>query len=368
VIRWLAGMASGPNPRRPVLLYTLASEGMAHATRAVPMLERLGESFEVHVFCGGPAYKWLRAKFPHVHWIRRFKAVYIGDRVSIPLVMAKAVLTLPLSILSVARIGWHIVRHRPSALISDFEAIGVYTALLLRPLVKTKIVAFDNFCAARVAEPPFTPNAHEAKLLARWKRTLRAAVPFADTFLVQSVVSPPLTNPRARFVPPPIRDVFLRYDGELRTDGPIVVCLGGTRGFEWLPEVLRASGLAFHVYGAWEPKDDGLVSYRRFEDAAYLQSLANAPFSIVRGISSAFDALVLKKPIILAPARGQFEHWYNGRMFESLGVGRLVENLTAPAIQEFVRDIASYRDRVADVKFFDNEKVFEELARAVRAA
>lgn len=360
-------MATEEEGRRPALLYTLASNGMAHATRAVPMLERLEKSFEVHVFCGGPAYRWLRTKFRHVHWIRRFKAVYLGDHVSIPLVFANAIVTLPLSFLSMAKIGWYVLRTRPSALISDFEALGAYTALFLRPFVKTRIVAFDNFCAARVAEAPFTPDAWEAKQLARWRWTLRAVVPFADTFLVQSVVTPPLTNERARYVPPPIRDVFLRYEGERRTDGPIVVCLGGTRGFDWLPDVLRESGLAFHVYGFSDAKEEGRVSYRLFEDAAYMDSLANAPFSIVRGISSAFDALALGKPVLVAPADGQFEHWYNGRLFESLGVGRLVPSLTAEAIQQFSRDLDGYRRRVEDVTLFDNEKVFGELERAVTA-
>jgi acyl carrier protein len=48
---------------------TLASSGMAHATRAVPMVERLSKRFDLHLFYGGPAYTWLGAtpsdRVPH---------------------------------------------------------------------------------------------------------------------------------------------------------------------------------------------------------------------------------------------------------------------------------------------------------------
>lgn len=354
--------------RRPVVLYALASNGMAHATRALPMLERLSRSYEVHVFCGGPARRWLAARFERVHWIRRFMAFYVGDRVSIPLVMAVAVLTLPLSAWCMLTIGWVMVTRRPLALVTDFEALSTWTALLLRPFVKVRVVVFDNFCAARVAEPPFDPTPEERTLLRKWQGTLKAVAPTADVFLVQSVVHPTLTDSRARYVRPPIRDRFLGYAGPRSDDGPVVVCLGGTRGFDWLPEVLERSGLRCHVYGFDQAREVGAVSFRRFEDDAYLESLAHAPFSVVRGISSAYDALSLGKPILFCPAEGQFEHTFNARLFERLGVGRMAAPLTPEALRDFLAGLEPYRQRLAGLSMFDNESVYAELERAVRGA
>ena len=86
------------------------------------------------------------------------------------------------------KVAWYILTHRPLALITDFEAIGAWTALLLR----TRVIELDNFCAARLAEPPFQPSEWERRRLKQWSRTLKAVVPTADRYLVMAPVRPPL--------------------------------------------------------------------------------------------------------------------------------------------------------------------------------
>jgi hypothetical protein len=353
---------------KPVIAYALASAGMGHATRAVPILEWLSTRYEVHIFCGGPAYRWLAKKFPNVHWIRRFVSVSVGARSSLPLMLAWAALTLPVTIASILKVAGFVVARRPLVLITDFEGQAVYAALLLRPWLKTRIVECDDWSTLRFAEPPFALTEAERAALARWQRLVRSIVCFADAHLVQGVLRSSLSHPRARYVPPPIRDAFGKYAGALASDGPIVVSLGAARKLPSLPDVLAKTGLSFVVFGWHEESTEGAVSYRTFSEDEYVAALARAPFAVVSGNSSALDALALKKPFIMHPAPGQFEQRYRARSYEALGVAKFVEDLTVESLVDFARDCERYRERAAEVSVFDNGAVFAELEREIEAA
>lgn len=361
-------MSDKSETKRPVIAYALASAGMGHATRAVPIIEWLSQRYEVHVFCGGQAYRWLGKKFPNVHWIRRFVSVSVGARSSLPLMLAWATLTFPLTLASILRIAGFIAGRRPLVLITDFEGQATYAALMLRPLLKTRIVECDDWSTLRFAEPPCTLTDTEAATLARWQRLVRSMVVFADAHLVQGALRTSLSHPRARYIPPPIRDEFGKYAGELRTDGPIVVSLGAARKFPGLPAILAETGLPVVVFGWHEEKTEGAVSYRTFREDEYVAALARAPFAVVSGNSSALDALALKKPFIMHPAPGQFEQWYRARSYETLGVAKFVEDLTADSLRDFARDCERYRKRAEEVSVFDNDAVFAELEREIEAA
>lgn len=66
-----------------MVFYGVNSEGMGHATRARPVLEALGQRYEVHVFCGGRTRNFLRKHFPHVHSVWYVRLRYKDNRVNV---------------------------------------------------------------------------------------------------------------------------------------------------------------------------------------------------------------------------------------------------------------------------------------------
>ena len=51
---------------KPRIFYGVNSEGMGHAMRSLPVIERLRARYDVHVFCGGRVKSWLEQRLPNV--------------------------------------------------------------------------------------------------------------------------------------------------------------------------------------------------------------------------------------------------------------------------------------------------------------
>lgn len=357
--------------RKPALLYALASMGMGHAVRAEPLIAHLCERYDVHVFTGGPAYRYLSARFANVKRIHRPRYFFRGNRVAPDLIYLYIALTSPLILWSLLRLWWARVRHRPRALITDFETQSIWSALLLRPLARLPIISIDNQSMFRFAEPLGMPTT-EAKRLKALRFQALTVVPFADRYLVASFAQPKLHHPRAQYITPPIRADVLKRRSRARAapvDAPVLAYLGLRREAN-LHQVLSATGLRFVVFGAERDETIGPIAYRTFAHDAYLDALADAPFVLVSaGHSSICDALTLGKPVLAYPSQGQLEQEINAWGLEALGVGQSLQALEPAAITAFAHQLPRYRSAVQRQfdGFFDNAKAFATLDEALAA-
>ena len=68
---------------KPTLFLSLASEGMGHATRARTLIQHLGHVYDLHVFCGGKVYRYLKDFHHQVHEIPYVKLSYRNNRMSL---------------------------------------------------------------------------------------------------------------------------------------------------------------------------------------------------------------------------------------------------------------------------------------------
>jgi uncharacterized protein (TIGR00661 family) len=351
--------------RKPVIVYSLASAGMGHITRAVPMLERLNKNYEVHVFCSGQANAWIKRQFPNIHQNHAIKAATAGGKISLPLVVARALVEFPKSLFYLFRIALFILINRPVALITDFEAHAVYAALLVKPFYRVPIISCDHWTTIRLSERPFELNEQDLKDLARWQKTIKIVSGYADRYLVHGTMKTKLSDPRARYVPTPVRDSFLKASKSTSEAGAIVVSMGHLAPPD-LTAVLEGSKNQFVIYGSKAPRREKNIEYKAFNEEEFIGSLQRAPFVIVSANSSAIDALAVGKPLLYCPTKGQFEQKFCGKMFEYLGVAKLVEELTSQSIDQFSSQTAVYREAALKLDIFDNEALFQELEKAIR--
>jgi uncharacterized protein (TIGR00661 family) len=350
--------------KKPMLIYALASAGMGHVTRAVPILSRLSEEFDVHIFCSGQANEWIAKQFPHVHQNHAIKGATAGGKISLPMVIARACIEFPKSIFYILRIALFILWNRPKALITDFEAHSVYAALLIRKLFRVPIISFDHWTTIRLSDRPFALNDHEQIELLRWQKTIKMVSPFADRYLVHGTMKTRLSDPRARYVPTPVRDPFVKAGSQVSKDGPIVVSMGHLAPSN-LSDVLEGSNNEFIIYGSKNPRKVKNVEYKAFNEEAFIQALQASPFVIVSANSSAVDALAVKKPLLYVPTPGQFEQMFCGKMFEHLGVAKLVKELTSKEIETFSNELTIYEKNIAKLDIFDNDRIYEEIRNAI---
>jgi uncharacterized protein (TIGR00661 family) len=348
---------------RPLVIYALASMGMGHAVRAEPVIAHLQRRYRVHVFCGGPAHDHLAARFAEVRRIHRPRYFFRGDRVRVGRIYGHVAATAPLFAASTAQLAAHMVRHRPAAVISDFEPLSVYAALAVRPRVKIPVIAMSNQSLFRHAAPAASSAADSLKL-AMLRAQVSSMVPHADRQLVIHFARPAALAGDARWAPPPVRDAVAARAGEVRrADGPVVVYLGH-RSPDALHDCLRATGLELVVYGAAEEHIREGIAYRTFEEASYLDDLARAPFVLnTAGHSSIVDALALGVPVLAYPAAGHFEQELNARALEALGCGG---HLTA-ADPRAIRNFAWRAERMAPARLGlpDNPGFFRALDGAL---
>lgn len=351
--------------RKPVLIYALASAGMGHVTRAIPILSRLSEEYEVHIFCSGQANEWVGKQFPHVHQNHAIKAASAGGKISLPLVIARAFGELPKSLFYIFRIAAFILMNRPKALITDFEAHSVYASLLVRKLFRVPIISCDHWMTIRLSDRPFELKGNDLNELTRWQKTIKMVSPFADRYLVHGTMRTRLSDPRAKYVPTPARDSFIKAGENVSEEGPIVVSLGHLAPAS-LTETLESSRHEFVIFGSKNPRKTKNVTYKAFNEEEFIKALQQSPFVIVAANSSAIDALAVKKPLLYCPSPGQFEQKYCGKMFEHLGVAKLVEELTAAEIDSFQGQLETYKKNIAKLDIFDNDALVTEIKTTIK--
>lgn len=351
--------------KKPVLIYALASAGMGHVTRAVPILQRLSQDYEVHIFCSGQANGWIAQQFPHVHQNHAIKAATAGGKISLPLVVARAFVELPKSFFYIFRIALFILLNRPKALITDFEAHSVYASLLVRKLFRVPIISCDHWTTLRLSERPFELNEQDIQDLTRWQKSIKMVSPFADRYLIHGTMKTKLSEAKARYVPTPVRDSFLQANKGLTDKGPVVVSLGHLAPPD-LTEILESSRHEFVIFGSKNPRKTKNVLYKAFNEAEFIQALQNTPFVIVAANSSAIDALAVGKPLLYCPSPGQFEQKYCGKMFEYLGVAKLINQLSAQEIDSFDSQLETYKKNIAKLDIFDNEALVKEIRTAIK--
>ncbi len=168
---------------KPLVVYALASMGMGHAVRAEPIIAHLRRRYRVHVFCGGPARAHLAGRFEEVHRIHRPRYFFRGDRVRVGRIYGHVAATAPLFAASTAQLAAHMLRHRPAALISDFEPLSVYAALAVRARLRVPIIAMSNQALFQHAAPAAGARG-DAWRLAVLRAQVHSMVPHADRHLV----------------------------------------------------------------------------------------------------------------------------------------------------------------------------------------
>ncbi len=345
---------------------------MGHATRCLPLIERLNRDFEVHVFCGGRVREYLGARVPNV-WDHFFiPLIYKENRMDVGATFRAAFARAPSCFACGFKLMWRVMRERPVALITDYEFLTTWAGFL----TGQKVICVDNNHLIVYGQLPAPKDAKDAKE----KRTVVNAtqwnVPFADLTLLsafwQPGLMPHVDASRVRFAPCAVRDSVLKRRLTVSTDGPVLVYQTSSTNTR-LPDVLtRAvalSNLSFAVYGSGQAPHEaaqGRISYRAFSEQGFLDALQAAPFVVLNGgHSTIVEALTLGKPVLAEPVLLQYEQRANALGLEALGVGRGVDVMTAEDLVSFAADAPALRARAALLDVVNNDALAAEVCAAI---
>lgn len=343
--------------KKPIILYSMASAGMGHATRAVPIIDRMKKDYEVHIFTSRNAKKWLSKKYENLHQNLAIPGIKWKGKINITLTSIWAWLNLPRTIFYVLKIFLFIMIKRPVAVFVDFDIHASFAARLANKFYKLPIIACDNFMSIPYSEIPFKLTDDEKKLCAHWQKNIKMVTGQADYYLVHKHLETKLNHPKAQYVPIPVRDKFLNEKDNITYDGPIVISIGHLPNND-LIDALKKTPYQYIYFGHKGEYKEGNVEFKSFDDDVYLDALKKAPFSIVSGNSSAIDALALKKPVMHIPNPGMFEQIFCSKTYEYLGVGGSFSTPTSENIESFYSNLELMKANIEKLNYFDNEKVY----------
>ena len=342
------------------IAYGVHGYGRGHATRAQALLAELSTRHEVVLFAGGNAHEVLAAR----HEVRRIPSLdlaYTGPRVSWRRTLAaNAGLLADLWLGGPCSRAVHglLREQRPDVILSDSEPFLLRAAReLLVPSIGLDHVGVIAHCRPEVPladRPRLTLDAALYRLL----------LGRADQVIVSSFFTPAEVRPGVHVVPPILRDAVLRAQP---TDGEHVLVYfnSGRLLTGAVASALGALGVRVVAYGADRVGVDGLVTYRPFDAAAFVEDLASCRAVLATGGHQLIaEALHLGKPMLLCP-EGTAEQRLNAREAERMGVARAIphRDLSAGVLRQFLAELAGPRAALGRLARPGNGRIAEAVER-----
>jgi uncharacterized protein (TIGR00661 family) len=242
---------------------------------------------------------------------------------------------------------------QPACVVTDFEPMTAYLA----GHYDLPLISIDNQHRMRYMKFPYPKGLKVDRRVT--KNIIRAMVPHPDVALVTTFYFGKVKNDRTFLFPPILRREVLQ-----RSPQPgehILVYVTGE--FSSLLGVLQAfTRESFLVYGYDREDTDGVLAFRRFSKAGFLDDLAAARAVIATaGFTLLSEALYLHKPYLALPMRGQFEQQLNGYQLHELGYGRCLRAPTPEAVAEFLYHVPDFASRLEAYDPGDNTAIKEKL-------
>jgi uncharacterized protein (TIGR00661 family) len=330
------------------IVYGVSGEGLGHVFEAIEIVTRLrreGHSVMVLTY-GDRAYKSLEPFNP-----TRIEGItlYFNSRgMSLPATVGKNLPIIPFYLKNGRRLMRKIRDFCPDIFITAYEPFSMMASHCVgRPLI-----SMDNQNELLHMKPPPGTNMFAFRLA---RLATRICTYGAAAYIVKSLDKPGSGDARVRFVSPIIQDEIRRLRPS--TGEHVLVYL--TKPNPGLIEILKSMDERFVVYCGNQVGEDGNISYRA-QGPTYIRDLGSCKAIIATtGFSLIADSIFLKKPYFGAPLRKQFEQTHNAHFLVKSGFGEYSETITRAQLENFLADLARYRERLAG---FDLDPAEQEEA------
>lgn len=328
------------------ILYGVTGCGLGHTMRARAVSEHLlSRGHTVRIAASGRAVGILRGHGLDVVAIDGMAMRFADGEAR----RARSALALlrqaPRSIRRNAGVAWdHVLELDPDILVTDFDSfVPAVGAVLRRP-----VISLDHqHVLDRFRHPTAVTEKVSAFALAR--ALVTAKTPRCDHYIVTSFYFPEPRYQGTSLVGP-----IVRREIELArpTDGDHVLVYQTTAGDpRLLPTLLAVSNVRFVVYGLGREETIANVELRPFDEARFVADLASAHAVVANGgYTTLSEAVVLGKPVLSIPVRGQPEQELNAAWLEVLGLGSRAERIDEHTLRSFLDCVARDEYRAGPVR------------------
>lgn len=344
------------------ILYGVVGEGMGHAMRSRVVLEHLvKEGHEVAIMASGRAVDFLKKRFDGVQKIHGFHMIYEENRVRRGKTFWSNVLAGTTGVPeNIKAYFTTFTSLSPDVVISDFES---WTYLYAKAH-RLPIVSIDNMqIINRCEHDDDIVAGHETDFQIA-KAFVKGKLPYCDEYLITTFFRPKIRKPKTRLLPPILRPEIIAAK---RSSGDHLLVYQTAEGNDGFAETLAKTGLPCRIYGMrrtiTEDQVEGLLTYRPFSEAGFIDDLASARGVIAGGgFTLMGEAVYLRKPMLAVPLARQFEQVMNARYLEKVGYGKEATTLEDPAvIHDFVKELPRYEEKLSGYAQDGNTELFRAL-------
>ncbi|MEZ4363183.1 MAG: glycosyltransferase family protein [Kofleriaceae bacterium] len=315
------------------ILYGVTGEGMGHAMRSRVVLEHLvAGGHDVQIMASGRACDFLGKRFEGVNRIHGFHMILEENRVRLGKTAWSNVLAGALGVPQNIKAYFELIESfEPELVISDFESWSYLYAKHRR----VPILSIDNMQIIHRCAIPEEIIGDQRAAFQLTKAFVKSKLPGCDGYFVTSFFRPEVRKPDTVLFPPILRPEILAARAAAASGDHLLVYQSGR--YEALEDALRGCGLEARIYGmrpgATEEERDGVLRYRPFSEAGFIEDLATCRGVIAGGgFTLMGEAVYLHKPMLSVPLAGQFEQYLNARYLAHEGYGVYAESLDDPAV------------------------------------
>ncbi len=340
------------------IIYSLAGQGAGHGSRSKEIITHLiSRGHELKILSHNQGYDLLK-KFFKVEKIFGLTFDYRHNKVRILPTVYKNTLCLPEARVSLQKILKLIKSFKPDLIITDFEPLSCIAA----NLKNIPLISIDN---QHVLTDTVVQYPRQYKKDATLAKTVTKLMIFNTKInLTTSFFKAKVKNKKTFVFPPILRAEVLRAKSK---QGDYVLVYV-TSPMDNLEQLLQKINCKFICYGFnKDGKDENLI-FKQPNKEQFFKDLANCRAVIASsGFTLIGEALYLGKPYLACPVQAQFEQIFNAYYIDKLGYGKYVIKLEQPAIENFLKNIAKYKQNLKKYPRQDNSEILKKVDQIVAA-
>lgn len=327
-------------PEKPILMYGVAGDNLGHTKRALNIVDKLQERYDVHFFAGGDAYAFLKkAHWPaeRLHRLPTLKFVTVGTKTVFFQTGLKMLLTFTKRFESFRNVVSWIQTTGPTALITDFEPMTAWAAYA----TKLPTVSIDSQSSCLLSHPSLPHDLQN--YLWVFGLSYKAFIPHADLALLTDFY--PRIDLNCTWIGSVIDENLERKTP--RDDSYILVYMNKPEYAEAVGKVFaKFPNTRFRIYGARNRLDAKNLEYCDVSPTAFGKDLVSASAVIsTAGNQLPCEAFYFGKPFLAIPLDGQPEQDQNAHYIELSGRGMRVplDRFSEQHVQDFLDGVRTQR-------------------------
>jgi uncharacterized protein (TIGR00661 family) len=270
------------------------------------------------------------------------------------------ILLSPFVLFDLAKLIVQIKRKKPSVMITDFEPIVTYAALLCRiPCISVNYPFLNNtyLRAYKITPTLKTRIDYALTLLINWILCPKKNVEIVTTFFHEK------NNGKEKVTKPVLRESILKATPSV---GDFVLVYQTSRSNKKLVRSLYDVKEKFIVYGFDENKKIKNVRFKRFDATEFASDLAHAKAVIANGgFSLMSECAYLHKPLLAIPVHNRYEQILNGMYLKKLGFGTAIKAATPELIETFLDAVPKYKEKLQAQTSWSNKAFFDLLDKEI---